>query len=121
MKKRSITKKLILKYQNELLWREHSAATISKYGRDLRFFASWLAREYAGTISKEVIIAYKAALTQQYAASSVNSMLATVNGYLSYMGWHECRVKPLKIQKSSYLAKERELSRGKYRRLLLLS
>ena len=45
-------------------------------------------------------------------------MLTAVNGYLSYMGWSELRIKLLKIQKSLFLDEQKELTRSEYMRLV---
>ncbi len=45
-------------------------------------------------------------------------MLAAVNGFLSFMGWRELIVKPLKIQRSFFYDEKRELTRAEYTRLV---
>lgn len=55
---------------------------------------------------------------RHYAAASVNAMLAAVNGFLSFCGWSDCRVKPLKIQRELFCREEQELSREEYLRLV---
>ena len=74
-------------YRNYLEEEEKSAVTIQKYLRDVRTFAA-----YAGDrpITKNVTVAYKAMLQQRgYAIRSVNSMLASLNSLLDYLG---CRI-----------------------------
>lgn len=117
MKQHRITQKALKNYEEELFQQERSRATVQKYRRDLQSFAAWL-KTQGGAVTKDTVIAYKAALTMRYAAASVNSMLAAVNGFLAYMGWNECRVKLLKIQRSAYIDQERELNDEEYHRLL---
>lgn len=65
---------------------------------------------------------YKKALVGVgYAACSVNSMLASVNSLLSFLGWGDCRVKNLRVQRQTYCAEEKELSKAEYLRLLKAS
>ena len=45
-------------------------------------------------------------------------MLAAVNNLLGFLGWHECRVKQLRVQRQSFRQSERELTREEYQRLL---
>lgn len=95
---------------------EKSSATIDKYIRDVRTFFA-----YAGvteSINKTTMIAYKEYLITKYAAASVNSMLTSVNIFLKEMNWHDCVVKILKIQKEAFRAKERDLTKEEYYRLL---
>ena len=95
---------------------EKSSATIDKYIRDVRTFFA-----YAGvteSINKTTMIAYKEYLITKYAAASVNSMLTSVNIFLKEMNWHDCVVKILKIQKEAFRAKERDLTKEEYYRLV---
>ena len=95
---------------------EKSSATIDKYIRDVRTFFA-----YAGvteSINKTTMIAYKEYLITKYAAASVNSMLTSVNIFLKQMNWHDCVVKILKIQKEAFRAKERDLTKEEYYRLV---
>lgn len=95
---------------------EKLSATIDKYIRDVRTFFA-----YAGvteSINKTTMIAYKECLITKYAAASVNSMLTSVNIFLKEMNWHDCVVKILKIQKEAFRAKERDLTKEEYYRLV---
>ena len=94
---------------------ERSGATIEKYARELRRFGVWLGGR---AVTKETVIEYKVELSQRYAPASVNCMLAALNGYFTYCGWGECRVKPLRIQRALYRDAGREMSRAEYARLV---
>ena len=54
----------------------------------------------------------------QYQPVSVNTKLAAVNGFLSFAGYGEYRVKQLKIQRKPYCSSDRELTKAEYTRLL---
>lgn len=117
MRKKSyaLTPELI---QNYLLYQEEqerSTATIQKYTHDLTELYLYLNGQ---PLNKSVLIGWKQKLTETYAPATVNSMLTAVNGYLSYMGWPELRVKLLKIQKSLFLDEQKELTRREYIRLV---
>ena len=53
-----------------------------------------------------------------YAVRSINSMLASLNSLLTFLGWAECKVKSIKQQKQVYCAEEKELTKAEYMRLL---
>ncbi len=111
-----ITEGLIARYARRLHEEEKSGVTIEKYVRDVRTFA-----RYAGTraLTKELTVAYKRDLPAHgYAARSVNSALASLNSFLRFCGRDDCRVRLYRIQKRTYLAADKELSKAEYRRLL---
>lgn len=111
-----ITCKMITDFELILRNEERSQATVEKYRRDLTSFLLFLAGDKR--ITKETVIAYKDYLIGRYAASSVNSMLAAVNTFLAFIGWAECKVKPVKTQRKIFCAKEKELTKEEYMRLL---
>ena len=105
-------------YQSYLMEEEKSELTIEKYLRDVRAFLRWATgRE----IDKPLIKAYKESLKESYAVASINSMLASVNSYLQYIGRGDCRVKCIKQQRRIFCAAEKELTRQEYQRLLSAS
>lgn len=64
-------------------------------------------------------MSYKQALIgKNYAMRSINSMLASLNSLLDFLGWSDCKVKSLKIQRQTYCAEEKELTKAEYLRLL---
>ena len=117
MRKKSytLTPELIQKYLVYQEEQERSTATIQKYAHDLTELYLYLNGQ---PLSKFVLIGWKQKLTETYAPATVNSMLTAVNGYLSYMGWSELRVKLLKIQRSLFLDEQKELTRREYIRLV---
>ena len=92
-------------FEKHLRENEKSPATIEKYLRDTRAFLSWLdGREP----TKELTVCYKEGLTERYEVASINSMLAGINSYLSFSGRADCRVKPLRVQRTLFGSEERE-------------
>ena len=113
MKGRFITAKMIAEFKEHLILEERSTATIQKYIRDVKAFA-----EYAnGAVIKETVIAYKKHLQECYAVRSINSMLASINSLFAFLGWHDLKVKALKLQQQVYCPEEKELTKAEYARL----
>ena len=95
---------------------EKSAATVEKYVRDASAFAVFIGNREP---DRELVIGYKQYIIDKgYAARSVNSMIASVNAFLEFLGRPECRVKSLKIQRQVFCPEEKELTRAEYQRLV---
>ena len=105
----------VQRYVLYLREQERAPATIQKYLHDLTALLSWLDGQ---PLTKAALISWKEELAQRHAPTTVNSMLAAVNGFLNFMGWRECAVKLLKIQKSLFCDEHRELTRAEYARLV---
>lgn len=95
---------------------ERSGATLEKYARSLRAFYAWLPENK--TVDQDTAISYKQYLTEHRAPAGVNAELAALNGFFRFMGWENCRLRPLRIQRRVFAAKEKELSRAEYERLV---
>lgn len=116
MKDRVLTKNHVHQFAAFLCREEKSAATQEKYLRDIYRFAEFAADK---AITKEVTTAWKKRLLEQgYAVRSVNSMLASLNSFLDFWGWNECKVKNLRLQRPVYCAEDKELTKNEYLRLL---
>lgn len=48
-------------------------------------------------------------------------MLSSINAFFAFMGWHDLRVKTLKIQRQIFVKVEDELTRSEYKRLLAVA
>ena len=116
MENSSIRRQWLDSYQSHLLEEEHSPQTIRKYIHDIAFFFSFLPAE--AEISKEKVLAYKQELIQKYRPASANSMLVALNGFLSYIGLAQCRVRLFKLQRRSFRSPEKDLTRQEYERLV---
>lgn len=106
----------ILEFRQYLVERENAPATISKYETDIRTFFSYLGDDRE--ITKERILRYKAWLIENYAMTSVNSMLVAVNQFLVFLGFGQWKVKRLKIQKRVMAREDLLLTKEEYFRLL---
>ena len=94
---------------------ERSENTVEKYLRDICSFRKWLGERL---IDKSVILEYKKGLCTKYAPKSVNSILSSLNAFFAFMGWHDLKVKTLKLQRRIFADKSKELSKAEYERLL---
>ena len=105
----------IQSYLEYLREEERSELTIQKYHRDILRFS-----RFAGdNPGKSMLLAWKAHLEQaNYAPQTINSMLAAVNSFFDFLGQGSQRVKPLKCQRTIFRAKEQELTKAEYLRLL---
>ena len=113
---RQICKIDIAAFLQGLAEQERSAATIDKYDRALERFWDWLPK--SKTIEKTVVIQYKEILTEHYAPAGVNTTLAVLNGFFRFMGWYDCIVKPLQIQRKVFSSADKELNREEYQKLV---
>lgn len=111
MKRQILTQKIITQFKIHLQNEEKSNNTIEKYIRDVSAFS-----EFVGSraITKETVIAYKEHLKNNYAVRSVNSMLASINGLFSFLGWQDLKVKSVKLQRQIYCLEEKELTKAEY-------
>ena len=116
MEQKTVTKEKIRQFSDALAEEERSAGTIEKYVRDVRRFAVWLDGE---EVSRERTAAWRDGLLERgYAPVTINSMVAAVNQFFTFLGWEECKVKALKIQRKLFRDDRRELTREEYQRLL---
>ena len=109
-----ICKDMLSAYIKYLEDEEKSQATIGKYTHDLKVFMSFIGEREP---EKGVMIRYKEYLTKRYSVSSVNSMLAAVNGFLDFLGLAERKLKPLKLQRAVFMDENKELKYEEFKRL----
>lgn len=116
MKDRTISNALIAKFEHHLILDERVPATIEKYLRDIRSFASWLD---TGPLDKTAAAGWKEHLRSSgLCPETVNSKLSALNKFLKFMGRSECCVKYLRIQHKLFRGSDRELTKADYARLL---
>ena len=116
MNERILTEEMIREFQNYLYREEKSAATIEKYLRDVHAFKMFVGDSI---VTKKETIAFKNRLIERgYAVRSVNSMVASLNSLMQFLGWADCRTKSIRQQRQIYCSEDRELTREDYMRLL---
>ncbi len=116
MNDRIITEEIVVKFSDYLIHEEKTKATCEKYVRDVKKFMCFVGEE---EVTKEIVAKYKKKCIENgYAIRSINSMIASINSFLVFQGWHECRVKSIKVQHQIFCAEEKELTKAEYIRLL---
>lgn len=116
MQERIIDTQRMREFAAVLQTAERSRGTIQNYLRHVHCFAAWLG---ARAVSHETVAEWKRHLqAQDYRPATVNAMLIALNRFLDCMGWQDCRVKTLKLQRRLFRSTERELSREEYLHLI---
>ena len=119
MEERIINQRQIQQFSRYLAQEEKSAATVEKYLRDVQSFHRFADGR---PVNKELVIAYKKQCMEQgYAVRSINSMLASINSFLGFLDWLDCKVKSIRLQRQVYSTEEKELTKDEYLRLLQAS
>ena len=111
----NISKSNVEEFYQTLLQKEHSRHTAEKYRRDALGLVVWL---NGAELTKEKALAYKQTLMENYQVRSVNSMLSSVNAFFAFLGRQDLQLKTLKLQRQTYLTKEKELTKGEYEKLV---
>lgn len=113
---RRITEEMIGRFAAHLRREERAEETIGKYLRAVRAFRAWSGEK---EITKDCLAAWKESLRRAgKAAVTINGMLAAVHSILAMLGWEDCRVRYLKVQRRLFRDASRELSREEFGRLV---
>lgn len=113
---RVITKATIEQFEAYLHKEERSNGTVDNYIRNVRELAAWLAGQ---AVTKEQLVAWKDALqAKRLQPTTVNAKLAAIGCFLRVMGWQDCQVRFLRVQRRVFREKEKELTREEYEKLL---
>lgn len=105
----------IAAYADFLRQEERAPATVEKYLRDVRAFASWLDGRL---VTKQLAAEWKACLLSRgLSPATVNGKVSAVNGLFRFLGWEDCRVKFLKLQRRAFRDASRDLTRCDFERL----
>ena len=116
MDERHVEHEMLSAFIRHLRTRERSPGTIEKYLRDVRALADWLDGAEA---TRERTASWRDSLLEGgYAPVTVNSMVAAVNQFFAFLGWEDCKIKALKIQRKLFRDDRRELTREEYERLV---
>lgn len=116
MTERVITKATIEQFEAYLHKEERSNGTVDNYIRNVRELAAWLAGQ---AVTKEQLVAWKDALqAKRLQPTTVNAKLAAIGCFLRVMGWQDCQVRFLRVQRRVFREKEKELTREEYEKLL---
>ena len=110
----TIDEEQLTSYAAHLQEQERAPQTIQKYIHDLNALQRYLAGK---PLTKAALIGGKEHITSIYAIATVNSM-AAVNSFLAYMGWPDCHIKALRLQRQVFRDPAKELTREEYTRLV---
>ena len=95
---------------------ERSEATVEKYLSEVTQFAAWLNDT---EVTKSAVAEWKEhLLTSGYEPSTVNGKLTALDRFFDFMGWPDCKVKHLKLQRRLFRDDSRELTKAEYERLI---
>ena len=94
---------------------ERSPGTIENYLRHIRAFAAWAGGQ---AVTKDLATQWKEHLISQYRPGTVNTMLVSLNRFFAFLGWYDCQVKTLRIQRRLFREDSKELTRAEYERLV---
>lgn len=115
MKELVVTKASVKTYLQFLKTQEKSKGTLEKYQRELLDLAKYLAGK---KVTREDLVVWKEELEKRYSPAGVNGRLVAANGFFSFFGRYDLRLKLLKIQKEIFMREEKELTRAEYGRLV---
>ena len=110
-----VTPKELSDFARRLREDERSGSTIENYLRHIRAFAAWAGERH---VTKDLAAAWKEYLVAQYRPGTVNTMLVSLNRFFGFLGWHDCQVKTLRIQRRLFREESKELTREEYARLV---
>lgn len=112
---RQISQSHIAAYARFLRQEERASATIEKYLRDVRSFVSWLNSK---PVTRQLAAEWKShLLSEGLSPATVNGKVSAVNGLFRFLGWEDCRVKFLKLQRRTFRDASRDLTKSDFERL----
>ena len=112
---RQISQSHIAAFTQFLRQEERAPATVEKYLRDVRAFVSWLDGRL---VTKQLAAEWKThLLSQGLLPATVNGKVSAINGLFRFLGWEDCRVKFLKLQRRAFRDASRDLTRGEFEQL----
>lgn len=116
MEERTLILDQIDAFEQYLRDEEREPGTVEKYLRDIRTFAAWAGRR---VISKSLSISWKERLKSSfYQPETINSKLSALNKFFTFLGWSDCRVKLLKLQRRLFRRVDKDLTKEEYMCLL---
>lgn len=111
-----IDENMIKTFKDHLTLEEKSSNTIKKYIRDvkaLQFYSKNC------PITKRTVIEYKEKmLLENYSVHSINSIIASLNSFFTFVGFGHLKIKTIKEQRQIFCPEEKELTKEEYTRLL---
>lgn len=116
MDDRRISRDQIEGFARMLRGEELRESTIENYLRHVSALRAWMGDE---PVTKERVAAWKESLIDGgRCPGTVNSMLVSANRFLAFLGWGDCQVKALRVQRQLFRENRWELTRGEFDRLI---
>ena len=116
MDDRRISRDQIEGFARMLRREELRESTIENYLRHVAALRAWMGD---APVTKERVAAWKESLLEGgRCPGTVNSMLVSANRFLAFLGWGDCQVKALRVQRQLFRENRRELTRGEFDRLI---
>ncbi len=113
---REITSADFAAFRQYLQEDEREPATVEKYLREVNIFIAWAEGR---PVTKELACRWKGFLQKSgHRPVTVNGKLSALNKLFTFLGWTDCRMKYLKIQRQMFRSAEKELSREEYMKLV---
>ena len=109
----AVTAERIEAYRQDLQRKERSRGTVEQYVRAVNDLSAYLEER---ALCPELLLAWKGGLLESRSVSTVNAMIAAVNGFLVFLGHPELKLKSLRCQQRIF--RETELTEEDYRALL---
>ena len=116
MENRYLTTEQLHSFRAYLQDEERSAATLEKYLCEVTQFFAYLG---GSEVTKSAVAEWKEhLLSEGYEPSTVNGKLTALDRFFDFMGWSDCKVKHLKLQRRLFRDDSRELTKAEYERLI---
>ena len=113
---RQITEEQVEAFRARLRATDHAPGTVANYCRHLACFAQWLGGREA---APGAAAAWRSRLLERgYTPGTINTMLVSLNRFFGFLGWNDCQVKTLRIQRRLFREDCKELTREEYQRLI---
>ena len=113
---RQITEEQVEAFRARLRATDHAPGTVANYCRHLACFAQWLGERGA---APGAAAAWRSHLLERgYTPGTINTMLVSLNRFFGFLGWNDCQVKTLRIQRRLFREDCKELTREEYQRLI---
>ena len=116
MEERIITDQDIERYGMWMYQNEKNSRTIQKYCGCLKEFQKFMEGK---NVEKQDVIAWKENRKAKLAPTTVNGILAALNGFFKYRGWHDCTVKFYRVRRQIFSQEQKELHKPEYERLVV--
>ena len=112
----AMTDEQITAYGANLRMEERCEATVQKYVSAVMALFLFLPPEK--TVTRELLLAWKAEISARFSASGANVMISAVNRFCAFMSWSDLRIRQIKVQRRIFRDRDRELTKAEYMRLL---